>query len=474
MVKIYGALVQAHANARKRTCDDARSFMYMTLLTSLRCESVISSETAQPVNIPRPLEDTSEQMYNSGRYMQVPPREALDAARSIYKQYSKKPKKELIGNPSNVQRPLALDFESIFAQALLSCLSAPATAGGADAPTLPPPTPLTVVAAAEKLLHRLAASRQMLHLLVSPANDIVWPTTALRLLRVSLLIHLSYVASHPPNCLQLQYWYQLPASNASTMTTSATGTASATLHQYMESVHPSVLITVDSAATTDALATALPSCRTKLFGSVDTPGTFPASALASFALVLTNTALVAGAAGVDIAALPDVYTEGTGIFAPVTAFSKSAAVFAAVHQHLVKTESTAVITGHGVPPVASDPDVLKGGLEEVTRRVLAMVTASQVGKDSALGRVRAEWQLHAAAIARGLPLSMRALAIAESSDCPGGWAMLTEAIEAFSEVLLGLINRAWSLELLRVQAEEKQVLHLGCGKDRAAEDRQGF
>ena len=277
----------------------------------------------------------------------------LERAQDLIQQYARTSRTVLIGDPSDAQRPFAISFDTLLAQALLTTLQTPAPSASTQrgavgeavskvtsaTSALPPPTPLTVIAAAEKWLARLAGSGKLLHVVVDEAQSALWPTAALQLQRRSLIVHLTCCAADASNRLHVVHVRATvpdPRAPASTGSVHHDGSANLrSLQEYLEGVFPAALIVADASTASASLAAVCPlstSTRPKLDHVAEQK--CKVELLQPLALSLADAALTAGIVGVGVVAPDDVFSSGSGTFAPMTKYSESAAERAAIHAHL--------------------------------------------------------------------------------------------------------------------------------------------
>ena len=312
----------------------------------------------------------------------------LEQAQDLIQQYARTSRTVLIGDPSDAQRPFAISFDTLLAQALLTTFQTPApsasTLRGAFGEAgskvtsarsaLPPPTPLTVIAAAEKWLARLASSGKLLHVVVDEAHAALWPTAALQLQRRSLIVHLTCCAADASNRLHVVHVRATvpdPRAPASTSSSHHDGSKHLrSLQEYLEGVFPAALIVADASTASAALAAVCPlsTSTTQELDHVAAPKC-KLELLQPLALSLTDVALTAGMVGVGVVAPDDVFSSGSGTFAPMTKYSESAAERAAIHAHLSEPRDAAPdrVRSSSAPACSAMPELAAASLRADVR-----------------------------------------------------------------------------------------------------------
>ena len=385
----------------------------------------------------------------------------LEAAQSLLSEHSTLSRVVCVGDPSDAQRPFAIHFDALLAQALItSCFvpqrSASVSATGHDVSLraqCPPPTPLSVIAAAEKWLKRCSASGKVLHVVVPHHSQPLWPSATLQLVRICLLIHLTHCAAQPLQRLKLVHLGTLHNSNVSGEGAGSNGKEGASgdaLAHHLASVFPAALLLLDSTALQHMLHSI---CTVAGCTGKESDTLYPLAA------EMSNAELAAGISNVAVVGLDDVYTEGTGTFAPVTRFSEAGSARTAALEHL-QTCAAQRAQGDAHPPAATP------GMTMSAQTVAKL--GSHALEDCAPIWQHA-WPLHCAVIASdAVPLRSRALNVKPQS--PEAWSKLAQAIDAVAGEVLPELRAAWQ-QLQDTAQSEPDGLQITAEPTQCALDR---
>lgn len=324
-----------------------------------------------------------------------------------------------------------MNFEVLFSQAIIACQSCTpgaqaladgqfqkrnvsslpqqcAQSSGSQPSSMglsgPPPTPLTVVAAAEKCLTQLAASGKVLHVVVVAHAGAFWPSSALQLLRECLLHHLQLCAGTRCERLVLCHASAVAALQAMQPAVASQSDSSAeleshTVQDHLSAVFPSAVIAAQHRSLCRQLQQLLPAALQGMGSKRDGE---VGIAWLPLALHIANMALASGSCGVPVASIVDTYSHGSGTFAPIRNFMESVAARSGIQQHLHQSqariterlqESSATRKGSMAQsaPGASSRVAQQQSLQGLTRAHLASVAAGALSDMPAT--LQQAWQL---------------------------------------------------------------------------------